>query len=96
MIFPKFIGVVQRHFLEIHGKGYASHETLVVENVFLNPRGKKCPPTFESQKISVRGEIVPAIKRAIDSGKPACVNVLTDPTITSPATFMLGETLKME
>ncbi|MFC1848300.1 thiamine pyrophosphate-binding protein [Chloroflexota bacterium] len=41
-------------------------------------------------------EIVPAIKRAIDSGKPACVNVLTDRTVTSPATFMLGESLKME
>jgi acetolactate synthase-1/2/3 large subunit len=41
-------------------------------------------------------EIIPAIKRAIDSGKPACVNVLTDPTVTSPATLMLGEGLKME
>ena len=41
-------------------------------------------------------EIVPAIKRAIDSGKPACVNVLTDPTVTSLVTLLLIESLKME
>ena len=41
-------------------------------------------------------EIVPAIKRAIDSGKPACVNVLTDPTVTSPATLLLVGGLTME
>ncbi|MBM3148833.1 MAG: thiamine pyrophosphate-binding protein, partial [Chloroflexi bacterium] len=41
-------------------------------------------------------EIVPAVKRAMASGKPACVNVLTDPTVTSPATLLLVEGLKME
>ena len=41
-------------------------------------------------------EIVPALNRAIASGKPALVNVLTDPTVTSPATMMLGAGLKME
>ena len=41
-------------------------------------------------------EIVPAQNRAIASGKPALVNVLTDPTVTSPATLMLGEGLKFE
>jgi acetolactate synthase-1/2/3 large subunit len=41
-------------------------------------------------------EIMPALTRAIDSGKPALVNVLTDTTVTSPATLMLGEGLKME
>jgi len=41
-------------------------------------------------------EILPAINRAIDSGRPACVNVLTDPTVTSPATLLLGDSLKME
>ncbi len=39
-------------------------------------------------------EIVPAIRRALESGKPACVNVMTDPTVTSPATFGLMESLK--
>lgn len=33
-------------------------------------------------------EIVPALKRALASGKPACINVVTDPTVTSPATVM--------
>lgn len=33
-------------------------------------------------------DIIPAIKRAVDSGKPACINVVTDPTVTSPATVM--------
>jgi len=41
-------------------------------------------------------EIIPAIKRAVDSGKPACVNVLTDPTVTSPATLLLVGGLTME
>jgi thiamine pyrophosphate-dependent acetolactate synthase large subunit-like protein len=39
-------------------------------------------------------EIIPAIERAMNSGKPACVNVMTDPTVTSPATFGLMESLK--
>lgn len=41
-------------------------------------------------------EIVPALERALASGKPACVNVLTDPTVTSPATPLFYQSLKME
>jgi len=33
-------------------------------------------------------DIVPALERAIASGKPACINVVTDPTVTSPATVI--------
>ena len=33
-------------------------------------------------------EIVPALKRAWPPAKPACINVVTDPTVTSPATVM--------
>lgn len=33
-------------------------------------------------------EIIPAIRRAIESGKPACVNAVTDPTVSSPATLL--------
>jgi acetolactate synthase-1/2/3 large subunit len=33
-------------------------------------------------------DIVPALERAIRSGKPACINVVTDPTVTSPATVI--------
>jgi len=38
-------------------------------------------------------EIVPALKRALDSGKPACLNVITDPSVTSPATVMFYQDL---
>ena len=41
-------------------------------------------------------EIIPALERAIASNKPACVNVVTDPTVTSPATVMFEQALKME
>jgi len=38
-------------------------------------------------------DIIPAIKRAVESGKPACINVVTDPTVTSPATVMFYQNL---
>jgi len=38
-------------------------------------------------------EIQPALKRAIESGKPACINVVTDPNVTSPATVMFYQNL---
>ncbi|HDI58807.1 MAG TPA: thiamine pyrophosphate-binding protein [Desulfobacteraceae bacterium] len=38
-------------------------------------------------------DIVPALERAAASGKPACVNVVTDPTVTSPATVMFYQNL---
>ncbi len=38
-------------------------------------------------------EIIPAIKRAVASGKPACINVITDPNVTSPATVMFYQNL---
>ena len=38
-------------------------------------------------------EIVPAVRRAIESGKPACVNAVTDPSVTSPATLLFCKAL---
>ena len=38
-------------------------------------------------------DIIPAIKRALASGRPACVNVLTDPNAVSPATPLLYQSL---
>ncbi len=38
-------------------------------------------------------DIVAALQRAAASGKPACVNVLTDPAVTSPATVMFYQNL---
>lgn len=40
-------------------------------------------------------EIIPALERALAANKPACVNVLTDPTVTSPATIMFEQALKV-
>lgn len=41
-------------------------------------------------------QIAPAVRRALASGRPACVNVMTDPTATSPATVMFYSGLKLE
>jgi len=41
-------------------------------------------------------EIIPALTRAFASGQPACVNVMTDPTVTSPASVLFYQSLKME
>jgi len=38
-------------------------------------------------------DIIPAIERAAASGKPACVNVVTDPNATSPATVIFYQNL---
>jgi acetolactate synthase-1/2/3 large subunit len=40
--------------------------------------------------------IVPAVKRALASGKPAVVNILTDPEAVSPATLQFVEGFKMK
>jgi acetolactate synthase-1/2/3 large subunit len=41
-------------------------------------------------------QIIPALKRALASGKPACVNVMTDPAVMSPASVLFYQALKME
>ncbi|MDD3719595.1 MAG: thiamine pyrophosphate-binding protein [Actinomycetota bacterium] len=44
--------------------------------------------------VDKEADILPALKRALDYGGPACVNVITDPTVTSPATLMFVEGFK--
>ncbi|MFH1136259.1 MAG: thiamine pyrophosphate-binding protein [Pseudomonadota bacterium] len=41
-------------------------------------------------------DIIPALERALASGKPACVNVMTDPCVVSLATMQFVEGFKME
>jgi acetolactate synthase-1/2/3 large subunit len=41
-------------------------------------------------------DIVPAVQRAVESGKPACINVMTDPCVINPLTLQFTEGLKME
>jgi acetolactate synthase-1/2/3 large subunit len=35
------------------------------------------------------GDLGPAIERAFASGLPACINVMTDPSVISPVTMMM-------
>ena len=41
-------------------------------------------------------DLIPAIKRALASGKPACINVMTDTCAISPMTLQFIDGLKME
>jgi acetolactate synthase-1/2/3 large subunit len=34
-------------------------------------------------------ELVPALQRALASGRPACVNVMTDPSVIAPITQIM-------
>jgi acetolactate synthase-1/2/3 large subunit len=34
-------------------------------------------------------DLVPALRRALESGRPACVNVMTDPSVISPVTLAM-------
>jgi acetolactate synthase-1/2/3 large subunit len=34
-------------------------------------------------------DLVPALERALASGRPACVNVMTDPSVISPITIAM-------
>ncbi len=43
-----------------------------------------------AEYVEEASEIVPAIERAFASGRPACVNVMTDPTAVSPYTESSG------
>jgi acetolactate synthase-1/2/3 large subunit len=46
--------------------------------------------------VETDAQLVPAMERALASGKPACVNVLTDPCAVSLATYQFVEGFKME
>ena len=37
-------------------------------------------------------ELVPALERALTCGRPACVNVMTDPSVIAPITQILAGT----
>ncbi len=46
--------------------------------------------------VEKEADIVPALERAMASGKPACINILTDMAIASPATLIFVDSLNME
>ncbi|MGC8605477.1 MAG: thiamine pyrophosphate-dependent enzyme, partial [Desulfomonilaceae bacterium] len=43
--------------------------------------------------VTTEREIAPALERAVASGKPSCINVVTDHTVTSPATVIFYQNL---
>jgi len=42
-----------------------------------------------AEHVEQPAELVPALQRALASGRPACVNVMTDPSVIAPVTQML-------
>jgi acetolactate synthase-1/2/3 large subunit len=48
------------------------------------------------ERVEKDADIIPAVERALASGKPACVNVLTDPTVMSLAGLHFSEGFRME
>jgi acetolactate synthase-1/2/3 large subunit len=47
------------------------------------------------ERVEDSKDVGPAIRRAIDSGKPAVVNVITQPGVVSPVTEMVGGMMSM-
>jgi len=47
------------------------------------------------ERVEDAKDVGPAIRRAIDSGKPAVVNVITQPGVVSPVTEMVGGMMSM-
>jgi len=46
-----------------------------------------------AEHVEQPGELVPALRRALECGRPACVNVLTDPSVIHPITEMMARTV---
>jgi acetolactate synthase-1/2/3 large subunit len=69
----------------IYGKGQRVATDLGTARYDLAAAGFGC----HAEYVVEPGEIVPALERALASEKPACVNVLTDPSVISPVTMAL-------
>jgi acetolactate synthase-1/2/3 large subunit len=69
----------------IYGKGRRVVTDLGPTRYDLAAAGFGC----HAEHVVEPGEIVPALERALASGKPACVNVMTDPAVISPVTMAL-------
>jgi len=69
----------------IYGPGQHVATDLAPTRYDLAAAGFGCHPEYVVEP----DEIVPALERALASEKPACVNVMTDPSIISPVTMAL-------
>ncbi|AKE01089.1 benzaldehyde lyase (plasmid) [Rhodococcus erythropolis] len=72
----------------MYGKGYNAISTLGGRNYAEIARAFGC----HAERVASFAELRPALERAFESGKPACVEVMTDPGVVSPGLVqMLGD-----
>jgi acetolactate synthase-1/2/3 large subunit len=69
----------------IYGQGHRVVTDLGDTRYDLAAAGFGCHP----EHVTEPGDLLPALERALASGQPACVNVMTDPSVISPATVAL-------
>ena len=69
----------------IYGQGQRVATDLAPTRYDLAAAGFGC----HAEYVVEPGEIVPALERALANEKPACVNVMTDPSVISPVTMAL-------
>jgi len=69
----------------IYGPGHRVVTDLAATRYDLAAAGFGC----HAEHVVEPGDLLPALERALASGKPACVNVATDPAVISPVTLAL-------
>jgi acetolactate synthase-1/2/3 large subunit len=69
----------------IYGQGHRVATDLAATRYDLAAAGFGC----HGEHVVEPGDLLPALERALASGKPACVNVMTDPSVISPVTLAL-------
>jgi len=69
----------------IYGPGHRVITDLAATRYDLAAAGFGC----HAEHVVEPGDLLPALERALASGKPACVNVATDPAVISPVTQAL-------
>jgi len=69
----------------IYGHGHRVATDLGVTRYDLAAAGFGC----HAEHVVEPGDLLPALQRALATGKPACVNVMTDPSVISPVTLAL-------
>jgi acetolactate synthase-1/2/3 large subunit len=69
----------------IYGQGHRVATDLAATRYDLAAAGFGCHAEHVVEPV----DLLPALERALASGKPACVNVMTDPSVISPVTLAL-------
>ena len=69
----------------IYGHGHRVATDLAATRYDLAAAGFGC----HAEHVTEPDELLPALERSLASGRPACVNVMTDPSVISPVTLAL-------